>query len=179
MAAINRNPQNTNPLVPNKFQVNFTRLPNTTYFCQSASLPGLSMGEAIRNTPFVDLYSPGDKLIYDLLTFTFVVDEDLNSWTEIHDWIRGLTFPTSFKEYADLAKLTRKVTINDPKNPQYSDATITIFSSSYTPLYRFKFYDCFPTSLSTFVMSAADSPDTILTADTTFRFAYYDIDKVF
>ncbi len=180
MTILNRNPKNTNPLQPNKFTLTFSRLPNMQYFCQTVSVPGISLSEAgPQTTPFVDLYKPGEKAIYDLLNVTFTIDEELKAWTEIHDWIRGLTFPTNFNEYVDLSKLTRKVSINVPKNPQYSDATITIFSSSFTPLYRFNFYDCFPTSLSTFVMSAADSPDTILTADTSFRFAYYNIDKVF
>ena len=41
-----------------------------------------------------------------------------------------------------------------------------------------KFKDAFPTTLSTFVINSADSPDEILTADATFRFAYYDIEKL-
>jgi len=175
MAAINRNPQNTNPLVPNKFQVNFTRLPNTTYFCQSASLPGLSIGEAIRNTPSVDLYSPGDKLIYDLLTFTFIIDEDLNSWTEIHDWMRATTFPTDFSEYKKLPNLNKFA--NKPQ-PQFSDATMTILTSSFNTNYNIRFYDCFPISLSSIVFSSTDSPENTLTSDVSFRFSYFDIVKV-
>ena len=44
---------------------------------------------------------------------------------------------------------------------------------------RFKFKDCFPTTLSTFVMSASDTPETVMTADASFRFAYFDIEKLF
>lgn len=179
MTILTRNPSNTNPLQPNKFTLNFSRLPNMQYFCQTVSVPGISMSEAGPQTnPFVDLYKPGEKAIYDLLNVTFTIDEELKAWKEIHDWIRGMTFPEDFKEYRDLAKLTRQVTINVPKKPQYSDASITIFSSSFSPMFRFNFYDCFPTSLSTFVLSAADSPENTLTADAIFRFAYYDIDKI-
>lgn len=175
MAAINRNPQNTNPLIPNKFQVNFTRLPNTTYFCQSASLPGLSLGEIPRNTPFIDLYSPGEKLIYDVLNFTFVVDEDLNSWTEIHDWMRGMTFPTNFSEYRNLSKLNK---FADKPQPQFSDATMTILTSSFNINYNVRFYDCFPISLSSIAFSSTDSPENLITSDVSFRFSYFDIVKV-
>ena len=73
-----------------------------------------------------------------------------------------------------------KYTTNIPTvKPQYSDATITLLSSSNTPYYNFRFYDVFPTTLSTFVMSATDSPDTIITADATFRYSYFDVEKLF
>lgn len=175
MSAINRNPRNTNSLVANKFQVNFTRLPNMTYFCQSVSLPGLSVGEVPRNTPFIDLYSPGEKLVYDLLSFTFIVDEDLGSWREIHDWMRAMTFPVDFSEYRDLPKLNRFA--NKPQ-PQFSDATMTILTSSFNTNYNIRLYDCFPISLSSVLFSSTDSPENIITADVSFRFSYFDIVKV-
>jgi hypothetical protein len=63
--------------------------------------------------------------------------------------------------------------------PQFSDATITLLSSSNKPYYRFKFHDVFPTSISTFVMAATDDPSNPMTADATFRYSYYDIEKLY
>ena len=74
MTALTRNPANPNYLHPNKFQLNFSRASNVQYFCQSVSVPGISMSEVPQNTPFVDLYRPGEKAIYDLLNVTFIVD---------------------------------------------------------------------------------------------------------
>ena len=179
MTAINRNPTNPNFLQPNKYQLNFGRSPNVRYFCQSLSVPGISMSEVPQTTPFVDVYVPGEKAIYDLLNITFIVDEELKSWLEIHDWIRAMTFPKEFEEYKKLDRLNRYTTNIPTVKPQYSDATITLLSSSNTPYYNFKFYDVFPTTLSTFVMSATDSPDTIITADATFRYSYFDVEKLF
>jgi hypothetical protein len=140
-------------------------------------VPGISIGEAPRNTPFVDLYSPGEKAIYELLNVTFFVDEELRSWLGIHDWIRAMSFPENFEEYLNLPKQVKY--ISNPKKPQFSDATLTLYSSSYKPYYRFKFFDCFPVSLSSFVVSASDTPDNVITADGTFRFAYYNVEKLF
>lgn len=176
MTILTRNPQNPNLLQPNKFQMNFSRLPNMQYFCQSVTVPGISMSEAIQPTPFIDVYAPGEKAIYDLLTVTFMVDEDLKSWLEIHDWIRAMTFPENFEEYKQLGRLSRN--ISNPEKPQYSDGALTILSSANNPIYRFKFYDLFPISLSTFVMNSQDTPDNIITADVTFRFTYFDVEKV-
>jgi len=177
MTILDRNPSNINYLQPNKFQLNFSRTPTLQYFCQAVSVPGIALSEVPRNTPFVDLYVPGEKAIYDVFNVTFLVDEELKSWLEIHDWIRALTFPKEFQEYKDLERLSRYT--GNVQRPQYSDASLTFLSSANTPTYRFKFYDCFPTSISAFVMSAQESPENIITADATFRFAYYDVEKLF
>lgn len=174
----NRNPQNPNFLHPNKFQLNFGRLPNIQYFCQTVTVPGISTGEAIYPTPFVDLYAPGEKAIYDLLTVTFLVDEDLQTWKELHDWIRAMTFPKEFEEYKKLNKLNKYTLSTNTKSPQYSDATLLLLTTANNPNIKFKFYELFPTSLSTFVMSSTDTPESVVTADATFRYSYYDIEKI-
>ena len=147
------------------------------YFCQGASIPGISIGEAPRNTPFVDLYSPGEKAIYDLLNVTFFVDEELKSWLGVHDWIRAMAFPEKFEEYLTLERQSKF--IPNVKKPQFSDASLTLYSTSFKPYYRFKFFDCFPISLSSFVVSASDTPENVITADCSFRFAYYNVEKLF
>ena len=179
MTALTRNPTNPNILQPNKFTLNFSRAPSIQYFCQSVSVPGIALSEIPQNNPFVDVYVPGEKAIYDILNVTFLIDEELKAWTEMHDWIRAMTFPFDFAEYQSLGQLNRIAGgINKPK-PQYSDASITVLSSSNTPYYKFKFYDCFPTSVSAFILSATDSPETTMSADATLRYSYYDIEKLF
>lgn len=178
MTILTRNPSNPNVLHPNKFQLNFARLPNVQYFCQTVTIPGISTGEAPYPTPFVDLYAPGEKAIYDMLTVTFIVDEDLKTWIELHDWIRAMTFPKEFEEYAKLGQLNRYTLSSNTRQPQYSDGIVTLLTSANNPNIQFKFYELFPTSLSTFVMSSTDSPDAVITADATFRYSYYDIEKI-
>lgn len=179
MTAIVRTPTNPNFLQPNKFQLNFSRTPNVQYFVQSLSVPGISLSEVPTTNPFLDLFSPGEKAIYDLLSVTFLIDEEMKSWLEIHDWIRAMTFPRDFEEYQKLPRLSKYTSLANDKAPQFSDATITLLSSSNTPYYRFKFHDVFPTSISTFVMAATDDPSNPMTADATFRYSYYDIEKLF
>ena len=181
MTATNRNPSNPNLLQQNKFVLNFGRAPSIQFFCQSVSVPGISLSEVPQFTPFVDVYVPGEKAIYDLLNVTFIVDEELKGWLEIHDWIRAMTFPKEFQEYKDLSRISRIASaINAATDkPQYSDASITVLSSSNTPYFKFKYYDCFPTSLSTFVMGANDSPESPMSADATFRYSYFDVEKLF
>lgn len=178
MTVLTRNPSNPNPLQPNKFLLSFGRAPNMQYFCQNVSVPGLSLSEVMINTPFVDIHSPGEKAIYDLLNITFIVDEHLKGWLEMHDWIRAMTFPVKFEEYQQLGRLNRFASASSDISktfPQFSDATLTIYGSSNNPYLNFHFHECFPVSLSAFVMNAQDDPSTIITADATFRYSYYDV----
>ena len=171
MVALTRNPSNPNFLQPNKFILNFSRVPALRYFCQSVTVPGISTSEIPQPSPFVELYKPGEKPIYDILNVTFMVDEKLESWREIHDWIRAMTFPYSYQEYEKLKNLNPYA----QRLPQYSDASLLLLSSSNNPILEFKFFDVFPISISSFVMSSSDSPDTIITADASFRYSLYDL----
>jgi hypothetical protein len=116
------------------------------------------------------------------LNITFIIDEELRGWLEIHDWIRAMTFPVKFEEYQKLPSLNKYQSAKNDiskKFPQFSDASLSLFSSSNKEYYRFKFYEVFPTTLSTFIMNSQDGPDNVMTADATFRYSYYDVEKFF
>lgn len=164
MTTLKDQPRNVNLLQTTQFVLNFQKIPSTNYFCQSVTIPGVNMSEVQQPTPFVDLYRHGDKLIYDPLTVTFLVDEWLTSWKNIHDWMRGLTYPTKFSEY-EKQKL----------EGLYSDATLTILNGLNNPVARIIYKNCFPTSLSPLSMSATDDGGVSITADTTIRYDYFDI----
>jgi len=180
MTALTRNPVNTDLLQSTKFRVTFNRLPGVTFFCNSVNLPGISLTEIPMPTPFVELYLPGEKAIYDTLNITFLVDEDLRSWTELHDWIRGATFPTEFEEYVNLARLNPSANIRtiQQRPPVYSDATLTIYTNKNNANFRVKFVDLFPTNVGSLSFSAGDSAENIVTADATFRFSYFNYERI-
>lgn len=187
MTALTRNPNNVDLLQSTKFRITFDRLPGMTYFCQTANLPGVSLTEVPKPTPFADMYLPGEKLMYDTLNITFLVDEDLRAWTQIHDWMRGITFPLDFEEYFELQRqnaitsLGQKLVIsgnNVSYGGQYTEAIMTIFTNKNNPNFRVKFVDLFPVSLSTIIFNTGDSADNVVTADATFRFTYYNYERI-
>jgi hypothetical protein len=170
MAKLNQQPTNTSLLQPTKFQLTFSRMPNLTYFCQTFNLPGISMSEIVRNTPFVDLYIHGDKVQYEPLDITFTVDEDLRTWLEMHSWITGLTFPKNFDQYRHLLK------DNKDYGGTVSDATMTVITNKNTPNIRITFRDCFPLMVSSITFDYTMDANMILTASASFRYNYFDID---
>jgi len=178
MTALGRNPTNPNLYQSNKFLLSFARAPNLQFFCQTINVPGIATSEVPQTNPFVEIYLPGEKPVYDVLNITFYVDEELTAWREIHDWIRAMTFPFNYDEYKELPQLNSYARSINTRLPQYSDATLTLLTSSNQPNIRFKFYDVFPISVSSFVVSTTESPDSIITADATFRFTIFDVEKV-
>lgn len=172
-------PANPNVLHPNKFQVTFAALPTIVYWAQSVNIPGLNIGEVPRQTPFIDLWSPGEKLNINPFSLTFTVDEDLRGWLEIYEWMRGMSFPKDFHEYKNLpARLTAAGVAGLTPFPQFSDAALTILDSKQNPKIRISFHNCFPTSLTDILLSSTSDPESLITADATFRFDLYEITKV-
>lgn len=180
MTALDRNPTTTDLLQTTKFRLTFDRLKGATYFCQLANLPGVSLTEIPRNTPFVDLFVPGEKIIYDTFNITFLVDEDLFAWRQIHDWIRALTFPTDFDEYRNLARLSKSTSSRASLgvSPQYSDGMLSIYTNKNNLNLKIVMKDMFPISLTSVQFNSQDSADVITTADASFRFSYYNVEKV-
>lgn len=175
MSALITQPQNTNFLQTTKFILTFPRISNTQYFCQQVNMPGVSLTELPQQTPFIELYKPGNKMQYELFNVTFIVDEELRAWMELHDWIKGLTFPNNFDQYQNLRNLS-PVAQSSPA-PQYADGQLTILSSLNNPKLTLQFVDMFPTTLSSIIFSSTDENTTTITADCSFRFSYFNVTR--
>ena len=173
MSALDRSPVNTNLLQPTKYLVTIDRIPTVKYFCQTANIPGVTIGTAEYNTPFLDMHVPGTKMSYSPFDMKFLVDEDLKGWREIHDWFRAIAAPTSFEERNYMTgrdgKKIGKTLLN------YSDITLTVLNALNNPVVRIQFINAFPTSLSDIEFDTSASADDILTASTSFTYEYFNI----
>lgn len=165
MTAINRSPENTNLLQSTKFLLTFDRIRTTQYFCQTVNLPGVSLGEVSRATPFLDMYSPGTKLTYDPLVVEFILDEELQGWKNLYDWFLTMADPDGFEKRDGSRELQT--------NKHFSDATLSILSGLNNPLVRIHYTNLFPLSISDIRFDTTQSADTILTATATFRYQSY------
>ena len=73
-----------------QWRLAFNRLPKTTWFCTAANIPGITLGEAMYPTPMVDINLTGDKLTFETLNITFIVDEELQNYRELWNWLVGI-----------------------------------------------------------------------------------------
>ena len=167
---------NTDLLQSTKFILTFPRITATQFFCQAVNIPAVHTNNTEQNTPFSDLAIPGDKFQYEPLIVEFLLDEELLSWRVVHDWMRGIAFPTDFQEYRNLKHLSKYS--EQVPFPQYADAEITTLSASNNPKVKFKFKDCFPINLSGINMDIRVGADHTMVATATFRYKRYDIEPI-
>ena len=167
MTVISRQPTNTNYLQASKFLLSFSRITEVQYFCQQVNLPGVSLGQGLYNTPLADLPLAGNKLTFNPLNINFTVNETISDWIQLYKWFRALGSPKSFDD--------RKQMLTQQGGKYYSDATLTILSALNNPILKVNYYNVFPITLSDIPFNTMDSADTIITADASFVFDYFEI----
>lgn len=168
--------QNRNFLSPVGFKFTLNRSPKVAFFSNSANIPGLTLGIAVQPTYLKDIETPGDKIAFNDLTIRFLVDENLENYMEIQNWIRGLGFPYSLNEIYDLQKQQTFVDTTDTKLMNiFSDGTLHILTSSNTPNFKLKFRDLWPYQISDLQFDATDTDVEYLTAEVSFKYTIYDI----
>ena len=167
-------PTNLNQLNVVSFDVTFSRLPAVQYFCQRISLPTVVLGETNEPSPFLNLPLEGDTLTYEALSLSFIIDEDLQNYISIYEWLTALGFPREYGQFAALKEQSTGSTLT-----KYSDLTIVLHTNKSNPNYRVKFTDCFPTSLSSIQFDATPTGMDPIVVDATFNFrGMFDIEKI-
>lgn len=146
---------NKNPLVASDgFAMVFARAPNVKYFLQSFSVPSVSVNETAIQRGQMTAYVPGDHIVYDPLTITMLVSEDMDNFREIYEW------------------LNRNITQNRPDD-KFDDLTIYILTSKNNPNKKLFFKNVFPTSIGNVNFSVQESDVVYATVDVTFRYDYF------
>ena len=163
---------NRNYMSPIGFEFSIARFPKVSFFSNTASIPEISLGGAEQSNYLKQLMHPGDRIEYGELPIQFLVDEDMLNYTLIHNWMTGLGFPQSMQQFVEWT--TDEQGQRDFKL-QYSDATLKILNSNYNTIAQIKFWDLYPTSLSTLEFTATDTDINYLTANVTFNYLYYQI----
>jgi len=156
-----------NFLSPVEFQFSIKRMPTVQYYVQSINIPSISSGFTEQVTPFRNTYRHGDKLTYDDLFLTIVVDENLTSYMETYSWLKALTKPEEFEQYTGL--------LGADGDGLYSDATLTVLNSSKKSNIEISFSDMFPISIGAITMNTASGDVPVITCDLTFKYNSFKI----
>jgi len=185
-----REPAKLDYASPVQFRFKCSKLPTVEFFCQTANIPGISIGSASMPTGLKDIPIPGEKVAYQDLSISFLVDENLNNYKEIHDWIIALGFPQNHTQFADLqaagadrypgstsGAIVPETNIAVPlaEGGTYSDATLTVLNSKNIAVTEIRFDNIFPTSLGALSYDVQASDVNYLQASVDFSYMYYDI----
>ena len=178
---------------PIQFRFKMTKLPLVEFTVQTANIPGISLGSTDMPTPLKEISIPGDKITYQSLDINFLVDENLNNYKEIHDWITGLGFPQDHTQFKNLqgtasdrfpgttsSTAATGTSISQPLSEGgiYSDATLTVLNSKNIAKTEIRFQNVFPISLGALSYDIKASDVDYLQVQASFNYMYYDIVQI-
>ena len=154
------------------FKFNLAKFPKVDFFSNSARIPELNLELARQASYLKNIDIPGERLTYGDFTLRFLVDENMENYISVYNWLKGLGFPESTQEFRDLT--TDKDGIRDPKEA-FCDGTLRILNSNYREVAKVKFKDLFPTSLTSLDFDATNTDVQFFTAEATFKYTIYNL----
>ena len=189
MVAVSRQPTKLDYASPTQFKFSINQLPKVEFFTTTANIPDLTLSDVVIPTPFKQIPVLGQNLTYGNLTITFIVDEFLENYRELHTWLTGIGFPKSRKQFTEFrsntsntgsATATPKVDVGAVGKSvadaaMFSDATLTILSNKNNPIVEVRFADLYPTSISALEFNQGQTDVEYLTVQATFTYKLYEI----
>ena len=154
------------------FKFNIGRYPKVDFFCNTARIPEITLSTATQASYLKDIDVPETKLTFGDLTIQFLVDENMENYRIVHDWMYGLGFPETAQQFKDLT------TDQDGQRDmplQFADGTLRILNSNFNEVAKVKFLDMFPVSLSSLDFDATQTDVNYFTAQASFKYTVYQL----
>ena len=171
-SAFGKQIQNRNFLSGIGFKFNLTKFPKVDFFSNSARIPELNLELTTQASYLKNIDVPGERLSYGDFTLRFLVDENMENYQSIYDWLTGLGFPETTKQFAEIIK--DKDGQRDPKEA-FCDGTLRILNSNFREVGKVKFNDLFPISLTSLEFDATNTDVQFFTAEATFKYTLYKL----
>jgi len=147
-----------NYLSPNKIKVIIGKFPDIQITAQKTNIPGITLNPV--KTPVNsshDAWFPGDKIEYEDLIVTFIVDTKLAGYKAVRSWMN-------------------EITGQDGKRPEYfSDITVEILNNHFGINQTIQYKYCMPYQITGAVMDTSISEETPITFDCVFKFSDMNI----
>ena len=190
---IDRTPSKFDYASPIQFRFKITKLPLVEFTIQTANIPSVTLDEVQQPTRLKPIALPGSTLSFGNLDLTFLVDENLNNYKELHDWLIGLGTPESDSQFSALLEsgsdrfsgsTARSVpTGSNAASPLnegaiYSDATLTVLNSKNIPKTEIRFRNVYPTLLTGISYDIKANDVSYIQASATFSYLGYKIVQI-
>ena len=189
MVTLSRQPTKLDYASPTQFKFSINQLPKVEFFTVSANIPDLTLADVVIPTPFKPIPVLGQNLTYGNLNITFIVDEFLENYRELHEWLTGIGFPKDRKQFSEFRSNTAnrgtasptpvadvgKVGKSIPDASMFSDATLTILSNKNNPIVEVRFANMYPVSLGALEFSQQASDVEYITVQADFTYQIYEI----
>ena len=110
---------------------------------------------------------------YGGFSVIFKVDENLQNYLELYNWMTGLGFPSNFDQYREIDQRN-----STDDSGLRSDISLIVLNSAHNANYEFVFESCYPSYLSGLTFDATDSNIDYITAEASFSFLLYEVKKI-
>ena len=192
---LSRQPTKLDYASPTQFRFGIHQLPKVEFFAVSATLPAIALSDVIMPTPYKSVPMMGDQLTYDNLTVGFIVDEYLENYLSIHEWLTAIGFPKTRQQFGDFKTNTSNtpasarssastssdigdVQAPSPANALFSDATLTILSNKNNPIVDVTFRDLYPVAITALDYNQGATDVEYMTASVDFAYQLYEIESI-
>ena len=165
-------PSNINPLSPNGFMFSVQKLPGLSFFCQQIEIPSITLPHINQATPLSTNIMAGDVVEYGELNVQFLIDERMENYTAVWNWMISLGFPESWEQYTDYRNQTTVQQLSEVKK-NFSDGFIQILGSNNKVVQTIEIYDMYPTNLQSLTFQSTNADVTYLVGNATFKYDLY------
>lgn len=149
---------NVSLMSTNKFAIAIAKFPAVQFFCQKVDIPSVRIGETkVYTNKDIDIWLPGDKVQYEDLNVTFLLDEDMLSYKQLKEWMHMATS----SELADAEK--------------FSDVTVMALTNNGNVNVLLNFELAFPSYISPILFDSTRTEEVPITVDVSFKFSVYTV----
>ena len=187
--ALDRQPTKLDYASPTQFRLVINQLPKVEFFAVSANIPSITLGETLFPTPYKAIPVMGDTLTYDNFTMDFIVDEYLENYMELHNWLTAIGFPKNRNQFKEFRSVTSETPLDTrgwsddigdvqpttSARSMFSDIILTILSNKNNPIVEVRFQDAYPSVLSALDFSQQVTDVEYMTANASFAYKIYEI----
>lgn len=171
--ALDRTPQFINFMSPLHATFQVRKLPGVNFTVQNINVPDVTCEPTYQYNPLVKIPKMGDQITYAPLQINFKVDEELDNYIQIHNWIRQLGFPESSEEFATIKNQPSYTGLG-----QYSDVSLMIRNSERNINMEIVYIDAFPISISSLFFDTRNTDVNYISASATFVYSHFNIQRV-
>lgn len=171
------------PASPANHVIRFERMPHLSFVVQEVNLPAVTT-----NIPRIQTGGPWSKFMperlnFDPLAVTFIVDEEFRAYRELYSWLWGMTGGTDRSEITtEFINEQAQNTWTNPRNKEsalassaQTSAGLTIVNGSKIPILRVLFYNVLLTGLGAIQFSTTSDTLPPITTTATFEYDFYTI----
>ena len=165
-------PQVINPLQVTGFDFKISKFPSLSFWAQNVDIPGITLSGALSSNPFTNIELVGDKPDFDSITVTFKVDEKMNNYFDLIQWINLIGFSTSYRDIGQWREKWKQFPQfeGNTESTLTSPAILSIKGPNKKTVRTITFDSIWPTAIGPVSLTEETSDTQYATCSATFKF---------